>query len=148
VNKPLIRLTRYPALLLILVALTVTAAIAQSPTPRRPAITLVQLEDMFQNMREKTKWNVDGDLLWGYFFTDPQPDKLRPLADELTKLGYRYVDLYAARDGKTHVLHVEKGETHTPRSLHERNTEFYRLAERHGIASYDGMDVGPAPGKP
>jgi len=140
---------KYRAPLLVLVALTVTAAIAQSSsTPRRPAITLAQLEDMFQNMRAKTQWNVDGDLLWGYFFADPQPEKLRPVADELTGLGYRYVDLYQARGGKTHVLHVEKVETHTPRSLHERNTEFYRLAEKYGIVSYDGMDVGPAPGKP
>jgi hypothetical protein len=135
------------AMLLVFMALTVTAAIAQSPSPRRPAITLTQLEDMFQRMRANTKWDVNGDLLWGYFFTDPQRDKLRPLADELTKLGYRYVDL-SARNGGTHVLHVERVETHTPRSLHERNMEFYRLAERHGIASYDGMDVGPAPGKP
>jgi hypothetical protein len=135
------------ALSLVLMTLTVTAAIAQSPPPSRAAITLPQLEDMFQNMRANTKWNIDGDLLWGYFFTDSKPEKLRPVADELTKLGYRYIDL-SARSGGIHVLHVEKVETHTPRSLHERNMEFYRLAERHGIASYDGMDVGPAPGKP
>src|SRR5687768_1646527 len=96
------------AFLLVLMALTLPAAIAQPPSPRRPAITLAQLEDMFQRMRANTKWNVDGDLLWGYFFTDPQPAKLRPLADELTKLGYRYVDLYPASGGNTHVLHVEK----------------------------------------
>jgi hypothetical protein len=132
---------------LVLVALTLTAAIAQSPRARRPVITLAQLEDMFQRMRANTKWNVDGDLLWGYFFTDPRPEKLRPVADELTTLGYRYVDL-SARSSNIHVLHVEKVETHTPQSLYERNMEFYRLAEKHGIASYDGMDVGPAPGKP
>jgi hypothetical protein len=136
------------AFLLALMALIASAATAQSPSPRRPVITLVQLEDMFQKMRANTKWNVDGDLLWGYFFTDPQPAKLRPVADELTKLGYRYVDLYPTRDGATHVLHIEKVETHTPQTLHERNMEFYRLADRHGIRSYDGMDVGPAPGKP
>jgi len=27
-------------------------------------------------------------------------------------------------------------------SLHERNQEFYALADRFGIESYDGMDVG------
>jgi hypothetical protein len=137
-------ITRRAVLLAVLCA--ATYAIAQSSvTPRRPMITLAQLEDMFQNMRAKTKWNVDGDLLWGYFFTDPQPEKLRPVADELTKGGYRFVNLYLARSGKTHVLHVEKVETHTPQSLHERNLEFYRLADKHGIASYDGMDVGPVP---
>jgi len=31
-----------------------------------------QLEDMFDNMRAKTKWNVDGPMLRGYFFMDPK----------------------------------------------------------------------------
>jgi hypothetical protein len=30
------------------------------------------------------------------------------------------------------------------RSLHERNQQLHALAERFGIESYDGMDVGPA----
>jgi hypothetical protein len=133
-------------LLIVLVAALGSAALAQSTLPpRRPMITFVQLEDMFQNMRAKTKWNIDGDLLWGYFFADPEPQKLRSLSDELTKAGYRYVDLHLARNGSTHVLHVEKIETHTPQSLHQRNMELYRLAEKYGITSYDGMDVGPAP---
>ena len=132
------------ALILILMALAISAVNAQSRGP----ITLAQLEFMFKEMRAKSGWNVDADLLWGYFFTDPKPEKLRPAADELTRSGYRLVSLHPTRDGKTHVLHVEKVETHTPASLHQRNVELYRLAERHGIYSYDGMDVGPAPGKP
>lgn len=110
----------------------------------RSRITLNQMEEMFHNLRIKTKWNVDGDLLWGYFFMDPKAEKLRPLADELAATGYRVVNLHPSRDGRIHVLHVEKVETHTPQSLHERNTHFYRLAEKYGVATYDGMDVGPA----
>ena len=131
-------------LLAVPVVIATTAIAATALAQARPRITLSQMEKMFQNMRAKTKWNVDGDLLWGYFFMDPQPEKLRPLADELSAAGYRVVNLYPSRDGGTHVLHVEKIETHTPQSLHERNTEFYRLAEKFGVASYDGMDVGPA----
>jgi Regulator of ribonuclease activity B len=116
---------------------------AQTFAQSRPRVTLGQLEEMFQNIRAKTKWNVDADLLWGYFFMDPQQDKLKPLADELSKAGYRVVNLYPSRDGQKYVLHVEKVETHTPQSLNERNIEFYRLSEKFGIASYDGMDVGP-----
>lgn len=127
--------------------LAVACAVSAQPAlpPRKSMITLEQLENMFQDMRAKAPWNVDGDLLWGYFFTDPRPEKLRPLADELVKAGYRYVDTYLARDGSTHVLHVEKVERHTPQSLNQRNLEFYRLADKYGIASYDGMDVGPVP---
>jgi hypothetical protein len=35
------------------------------------------------------------------------------------------------------------GERHTPETLDERNQEFYRLASRFNLDSYDGMDVGP-----
>lgn len=106
-------------------------------------ITLESLEEMFANIRAKTKWNIDGDLLWGYFFDDPNPEKLRPVAEELKKVGYRFVDLYPSDDKTTYILHVEKVEQHTPRSLYARNREFYSLAEKYGIESYDGMDVGP-----
>ena len=42
-------------LLIVLVAALGSAALAQSTAPQgRPMITLVQLEDMFQNMRAKT----------------------------------------------------------------------------------------------
>jgi hypothetical protein len=105
-------------------------------------ITLENLEQMFQKMRVEAPFNVDEDLLWGYFFTDPDKKKLRPVADDLTKLGYREVALYLTDDKSTYFLHLERVETHTPQSLNERNAQFYALAERLGI-EYDGMDVGP-----
>ena len=138
------------SLLLAIFALTATSVFAQSPVPKKPPkITLSQMETMFQNMRTRTKLNVNGDLLWGYVFMDPQLRKLKPLADELAKTGYRNVEFDRAWNGKIHVLRVEKVETHTPQSLQRRNEELYLLAEKHGVASYDGMDVGPAvpPGK-
>ena len=107
-------------------------------------ISLADLESMFNNMRAKTKWNVDGNLLWGYFFFDPHAEKLRVIATELQKSGYRFVNLYPSDDKTTYVLHVEKVETHTPKTLYQRNQELEQLAEKHDIASYDGMDVGPA----
>ena len=106
-------------------------------------ITLDQLKDMFASMKEEAPFDADGDLLWGYFFTDADKKKLRPVADELASLGFREVALYRTDDRKTYFLHVERVEKHTPESLHERNAEFYEIAERFGIESYDGMDVGP-----
>jgi hypothetical protein len=122
-----------------------TCAVAQSTTAPKERITFEQMEAMFHNMRTKTPLNVDGELLWGYFFMDPQEAKLRPVADELAKSGYRVVEFHLSRDGRTHVLEVQKIERHTAQTLHARNEEFYRLAEKHGIQSYDGMDVGPVP---
>jgi hypothetical protein len=106
-------------------------------------ITLDQLKDMFASMKQDAPFDADGELLWGYFFTDADKKKLRPVADELVQLGFREVALYRTDDRKTYFLHVERVEKHTPESLHERNTEFYEIAERFGIESYDGMDVGP-----
>jgi len=106
-------------------------------------ITLEKLQEMFTNMRREAPWDVEGDLLWGYFFTDPDPKKLQPVAERLSAAGYRIVKLYPTDDGSTHFLHVERVETHSPESLHARNAEFYALASEFGIESYDGMDVGP-----
>jgi hypothetical protein len=106
-------------------------------------IPLEKLENVFRGMRAQTPWNVDGPLLWGYFFTDPDDTKLSIAAAELSSSGYRVVKLYRTDDGSTFFLHVERVEHHTPASLDARNQQLYDLAERHGLASYDGMDVGP-----
>lgn len=100
---------------------------------------------MFTNMRAQTKWSIDGNMLWGYFFTDPDPKKLEAVAKHLSTDGYRVVDIYPTDDRSTHFLHVERIEQHTPRTLYIRNQEFEALAIKHQIATYDGMDVGPAP---
>jgi hypothetical protein len=105
-------------------------------------ITLPELEDMFANMRANTKWDVDGELLWGYFFTDPDPKKLERIVEPLTSSGYRFVSIYETDDKSTYFLHVERVEKHSPETLYDRNAEFYKLAEKFGLESYDGMDVG------
>ena len=110
-------------------------------------ITLAQLEQMFSNMRAKTNWNVDGPLLWGYFFFDPNPEKLKRANAELEALGYRTVNLEKVDGAQIFRLHVERVEIHTPATLNSRNLQFYALAKKHGVESYDGMDVGPAPVK-
>lgn len=104
---------------------------------------LSDLETMFDNMRSQTSWNVDDNLLWGYFFFDPSPAKLQALAAVLEQSNYKIANLYPSDDETTHVLHLEKIETHSPQSLFVRNDELQQLAAQHGVASYDGMDVGP-----
>jgi len=106
-------------------------------------ITLEMLEQLFSQMREEAPFDPSNELLWGYFFTDADKDKLRPVRDELVARGYREVALYLTDDKGTYFLHIERVEKHTPETLHARNLEFYALAEQHGIDSYDGMDVGP-----
>ncbi|HVY07703.1 MAG TPA: ribonuclease E inhibitor RraB [Burkholderiales bacterium] len=104
---------------------------------------------MFANMRAKAPWNIDGPLLWGYFFLDPSREKLEQAAGELQSAGYRVVGIAKVQGQQRFRLHVERVEIHTPATLDARNQELYAFADRLGLASYDGMDVGPvqAPNK-
>ncbi len=108
-------------------------------------IPLSQLEAMFADMRTKTKWDVDGPLLWGYFFLDPSSEKLKAVAADLEGSGFRVVGIVKVAAKQAWRLHVERIEVHTPASLNARNNDLYLLVEKHSLASYDGMDVGPAP---
>ncbi|RQP25471.1 ribonuclease E inhibitor RraB [Albitalea terrae] len=107
---------------------------------------------MFQNIANGPGWKMDGPMLWGYFFTDESPERLELAAGELQRAGYRVVDLFEAdaEDGEDayFYLHVEREEIHSPQSLHERNTALYAFADQQGLASYDGMDVGPVQASP
>jgi len=129
------------AVLLAILSVGPQTAMAQS----KQKIQLAQLQSMFSDMRARAPWNVDGPLLWGYFFFDTRPSGLQQIASELAPLGYKRVSLEMVKGQDTFRLHVEKVETHTPETLNKRNGEFYALAEKYGVASYDGMDVGPGP---
>ena len=110
-------------------------------------ITLEALEEMFANMRATPSTNPTGNLLWGYFLFDSSQESLSAASEQLRRMGYTVVRNELTDDKSSYVLHVERIETHTPQSLYQRNAEFEELAEAYGIDSYDGMDVGPIPGK-
>ena len=115
----------------------------------RPRIEASALVEMFDNIRKQTDWNLAGPMRWGYFFTDPDPEKLEQAGEALAKRGYHVVGLLEpdeedeTQDQEVTFLHVERVETHTPASLHARNQELYAFADEQGLESYDGMDVGP-----
>ena len=131
------------ATLALILAFAAACMPATAQAPKR--IQLAQLEAMFASMRTSTPWNVDGPLLWGYFFYDSSRAKLEQAANELQVTGYRVVGIEQFQNDRRLRLHVERVEAHTPASLNSRNQELYALAERFGLDLYDGMDVGPAP---
>ena len=111
-------------------------------------IYIEQLEEMYANIQSNTDWNTSGDMLWGYFFTHSEPEKLEKAKGVLVSKGYRFVDIYVSdkdepNDPDMFWLHVEKVETHSPKSLDETNNEFFIFAHEFGLDSYDGMDIGP-----
>lgn len=106
------------------------------------------IEDMFAANRARGRWDMDGPLLWGYFFTSDTPEPLEAAAPALAAQGYRLVELYSTEDEdvpELFWLHVERAETHSIDTLDKRNRQFDAFAAKWGLANYDGMDVGPVP---
>jgi hypothetical protein len=136
--------TERASVLVLAFALAAACVPAEAQGQRR--IPLAQIEAMFANMRAKAPWNVDGPLLWGYFFFDPSREKLERAAGELQAAGYHVAGISQVQGQQRFRLHVERVEIHTPVTLDARNQELYAMAERLGLASYDGMDVGSVQG--
>lgn len=106
-------------------------------------IELSQIEEMFESVRAQTDWDIDSDMLWGYFFTDSDTAKLEAVAEELEAMGFRPVSIGPSEDETVYSLHVEREERHTPASLYVLSQRLSEVAERHALRSYDGVDVGP-----
>ena len=107
-----------------------------------------KLQDMFDSISESTDWDMSGDMLWGYFFTNSDRSALEQVAPILDEMGYSVKSIYLSdKDSEDESdlwwLHVEKVETHSVDSLYATNLVLHEFAEQHGIDSYDGMDVGP-----
>ena len=137
-------------ILLILVLATKSVSLQEPHMNNVPgkAITLETLETMFENIEENPGWDTSSDLLWGYFFTHREPSKLEEAKAYLVSEGYHFVKIYLSdkedpKEPDKYWLHVEKNETHSPKSLDARNDVFYIYANEIGLDSYDGMDVGP-----
>ncbi len=124
-----------------LACLALTAGAGNALAQDRP-ITRAQLDSMFAEMKAHAPWNLDGDLLWGYFFTSPDRSQLEKAGNELSAKGYRLVEIRQVQPDHWQ-LHLEKVEHHTAASLDQRNKELYDLAAEYTQVTYDGMDVGP-----
>ena len=104
-------------------------------------ISLKQIEDMFLQMRKESKWNIDSDMMWGYFFTCRDKSKLQTLSLKLIEEKYRLNNIHRDERG-IYWLHVERIERHNPITLNNRNIELNKVASEYSV-EYDGMDVGP-----
>jgi len=50
--------------------------------------------EAFEHIRASTDWNLDGEMLWGFFFTDSTKENLEAFSKRFTGDGYRVVDIY------------------------------------------------------
>ncbi len=103
---------------------------------------------MFDAARKAQTWSIDGKCQWGYFFFDPDRQKLQSAGAKLEEEGYRLVGVRGpmrAKAGFRYILHVEKVERHSVDTLLARNEQLSAFAAKHGLESYDGMEVAPLP---
>jgi Regulator of ribonuclease activity B len=106
---------------LIILATPITYGTEMKEIPGK-TITLESLVEMFNNIENEAQWDITKNMLWGYFFTHSNPQRLEQAAGVLKERGYRVVDIYLSdkeelSEPEMFWLHVEKGETHTPESL-------------------------------
>jgi hypothetical protein len=115
-------------------------------------ITKAMIEAFFEETREFTregqaKFDIDEPCRWSYYFGDSSEEKLTRLGSYLESEGYEPIGFLEAdeedEDPDTIYLRVDMQELHSVESLHQRNQEFLALVAEYGLASYEGMDVGP-----
>ena len=122
------------------------------PKPRAKDRTLSCIDEklvdeMFASIRKRGKWNMEGPMVWGYFFLGRAAEDLRRARSLLEREGYRFVEIFPPEpaDGEFLTLHMERVEVHTAATLKARNLKLCALASELNLQSYDGMDVGPVP---
>ncbi len=109
---------------------------------------LDSIREIFDNARTEDGWEVEGEMLYSFYFIDEDVDKLEKLGLKLESEGYDFIDIFELGDEETgestgeYLLHIDKVEAHTPESLAERNIEFSKLAGEFDIDSYDGWEFG------
>ena len=109
-------------------------------------ITKDDIQTFFENLKD-SDIDSNNQLIYGYFFTDPNATKLESASQDLVKLGYKFVDIFEAEveddDEPFFYLHVEKVEKHSVDSLDKVNQTLYVLADKYELESYDGFAAGP-----
>lgn len=114
---------------------------------------LTGIEELFAEAKREDNWAADEDMLYSYYFVDTEVEKLEKLGEHLDSQGYDFIDIFELGDDETeestgeYLLHIDRVETHTPRSLAERNVEFEKLREQFGVQIYDGWEFGELEGE-
>ncbi len=57
------------------------------------------VEQLFEEMRSEGV-ETESEMLWGYYFTDPQADKLESAVPLLEEQGYEFVELLEAEPSR------------------------------------------------
>ncbi|MBU3026052.1 DUF695 domain-containing protein [Zobellia galactanivorans] len=103
-------------------------------------IALEKIQEIYDHMHSNGV-NTDADMLYGYFFTNSEPQTLEKVSELLKSEGFEHVDIYPDDTGE-YWLHLERIESHNASSLFELNKTLYAVADKFNLSSYDGFDIG------
>ena len=99
----------------------------------------------FNQIHDVAHWDLNHDMLWGYYFTNNGRVPLRLISAGMSVFGYREVDI--RKEGDLWWLHMECSQTNSLDGLSARDIRFQRIAGLIFNSKYDGWDVGPLPKK-
>lgn len=108
---------------------------------------LKEIKEIFADAAREEEWDVEGEMLYSYYFIDETFDKLEKLAQHFEKESYDFINIYELGDEETNeptgefLLHIDKTEKQTPETLVERIDEFLKLAEEYEV-EFDGWEFG------
>ncbi len=112
-------------------------------TPSEKAARAKENKRVFDHIKENTKWNVNANMLYGYFFINEYEEPLRILGFLLRIGGHRFVDIWKDEETKKYWLHVEKVQVQNLDSISTKDVRFKKFGEIIFLSEYDGWDVGP-----
>lgn len=106
-----------------------------------------EVTEIFADAKSEEGWNVEGEMLYSFYFVDESIEKLEKLAEHFEKESYDSINIYELGDEETQkptgefMLHLDKTEAHTPETLVTRNEEFFKIADEYEV-EYDGWEFG------
>lgn len=119
------------------------------PAILRKMISKQTIIEFFEELQNDLNFDVSKPLLYGYFFTHSDPEKLKTIAQNLLQKEYSNAEIFKAEIDEKELPFfypkVERTELHNAESQNIKNLEFYKFAEENKLDSYDGFDLGNNP---
>ena len=107
-------------------------------------------QGVFDAIEHNSKWKMNSNMLYGYYFKNPHRFPLEALSFILRLGGHRVVDIHQSEKSHLYWLHVEKIEIHNLDTISIKDVRLQRMGNLFLQSDYDGWDVGPdlTPTKP
>ena len=109
---------------------------------------LKEIKEIFADAAREEGWEVEGEMLYSYYFVDTSIEKLEKLGLQLEKEDYDFINIFELGDDETgeptgeYLLHLDKTEKNTPETLIDKIEQFEKLAVEYEIDSFDGWEFG------